>query len=49
MLFVVIALIALLHWISPNDKQISDQIISMFKDTVLPVVTLILGYFFGKR
>ena len=37
------------HWFFPSDaKNISDQMTGIVKDMILPVVTLVLGYFFGS-
>ena len=42
---VLIVLIVFLHWNFPNDKEVADRITSIYKDMLLPVITLILGYF----
>lgn len=45
----LILLIFFVYYLFPDDaKDISDHMTGIAKDMILPVVTLILGYFFGS-
>jgi hypothetical protein len=48
--FVVLTIVAGITWFDPKGdwKEIASDIVDLTKTAVLPIVTLVLGYYFGK-
>jgi hypothetical protein len=48
--FVLLTIMAGIEWFDPKGdwKAIATDIVDLTKTAVLPIVTLVLGYYFGK-